>query len=184
MLWREDIPIVKVQDSQDKSVEIKIIAGDYFDTKAPKSAPNSWAGEKDNDVAIWIIKMMPGAQWELPKSNSGINRSLYFYKGKQLKINDYTIQNNHSVDLLADQTTVLKNGNVESHLLLLQGRPINEPVAKQGPFVMNTPQEINEAILEFRETAFGGWPWPTYDHTHPRERGRFALHADGREESR
>ena len=49
---------------------------------------------------------------------------------------------------------------------------------------MNSHQEINEAIQEYRETEFGGWPWPSYDHTHGPDRGRFAKHADGRVEEK
>ena len=65
---------------------------------------------------------------------------------------------------------------------MLQGKPIGEPVAQYGPFVMNTQQEIQEAMADYRRTQFGGWPWPSNDHVHPRESGRFAKHADGREE--
>ena len=65
---------------------------------------------------------------------------------------------------------------------MLQGKPINEPVAQYGPFVMNTQEEIREAMMDYQRTQFGGWPWPEDEHVHPRERGRFALHADGKEE--
>jgi hypothetical protein len=47
---------------------------------------------------------------------------------------------------------------------------------------MNSQQEIRQAFVDYQRTQFGGWPWPSYDHTHPPERGRFARYADGREE--
>jgi hypothetical protein len=65
-------------------------------------------------------------------------------------------------------------------LLLLQGHPIGEPVAQYGPFVMNTRAELEQAFHDYRRTQFGGWPYPANDPVHPRERGRFAKHADGR----
>ena len=65
------------------------------------------------------------------------------------------------------------------HLLMLQGQPINETVAQYGPFVMNSEEEIREAIQDFQRTQFGGWPWPRTDQVHDRKRGRFARHADG-----
>ena len=67
---------------------------------------------------------------------------------------------------------------------MLQGKPINEPVVQYGPFVMNTDQEIQEAMMDYHKDHFGGWPWPTNDPVHPRENGRFAKHADGRLETK
>ena len=76
----------------------------------------------------------------------------------------------------------MANGDSESEFLLLQGRPIGEPVIQYGPFVMNSKQEIQEAFEDFHRTQFGGWPWPRYDQVHARNEGRFALHADGKKE--
>ena len=73
----------------------------------------------------------------------------------------------------------LKNGPKTARFLWLQGKPIDEPVAKYGPFVMNQPEEINKAMEEYRLTQFGGWPWRHPDHAHPREKGRFAHYPDG-----
>jgi quercetin 2,3-dioxygenase len=68
----------------------------------------------------------------------------------------------------------------QGELLLLQGRPIGEPVAQYGPFVMNTPIELRQAFQDYQRTQFGGWPWPSNGPVHPREEGRFARHPDGR----
>lgn len=65
---------------------------------------------------------------------------------------------------------------------MLQGKPINEHVAKYGPFVMNTHSEIQEALLDYQRTQFGGWPWSRSDQVHERIKDSFALHADGKEE--
>jgi hypothetical protein len=79
----------------------------------------------------------------------------------------------------AQDALELSNGDTACELLVLQGRPIGEPVAQYGPFVMNTQAEVAQAFADYRRTEFGGWPWPATDPVHPRERGRFARHADG-----
>ena len=74
-------------------------------------------------------------------------------------------------------------GKAGTEALLLQGRPIGEPVAQYGPFVMNDRAGIQQAFEDYRTTGFGGWPWPTDDPVHGREPGRFARHVDGRVEA-
>jgi hypothetical protein len=75
---------------------------------------------------------------------------------------------------------LVTGGPYGAEALVLQGRPIAEPVAQYGPFVMNDEAGIRQAFTDYRRTGFGGWPWPTDDPVHPREAGRFARHADGR----
>jgi hypothetical protein len=49
---------------------------------------------------------------------------------------------------------------------------------------MNSPEEITQAMIDYRQTQFGGWPWPNVEPVHDRNAGRFAIHADGRLEQR
>jgi quercetin 2,3-dioxygenase len=182
MLWGDTIPTFKTTDANEKSTEVKVIAGKIETIIAPAPAPDSWAADENNEVAIWTIKMEPGAQWSLPTASAQVNRSLYFYNGSSLQIAGKHFSTHQAIELLADKEVVLENGDAESYLLLLQGKPINEPVVQHGPFVMNTQAEIQQAMNEYRQTEFGGWPWPSYEHVHPREKSRFARYPDGREE--
>ena len=116
----------------------------------------------------------------MPPASPGTNRTLYFFRGKQLRVAGRDIAGYHAVELKAEAPVALENGPAESELLLLQGRPINQPVAQRGPFVMNTPTELQQAFIDYQRTRFGGWPWPDDAPVHPRTEGRFARHADGR----
>ena len=182
MLWAEDIPVVAEKDINGKSTEITVIAGKLNNVTAPSPAPDSWANETENDVAIWLIKMEANAQWIIPAASIEVNRTLYFYRGSNINITGIKIGSYHSVDLLADQPVIIDNGNTDAFLLLLQGKPINEAVVQHGPFVMNSAEEIQQAFNDYRRTQFGGWPWPRYDNIHSRELGRFAKYSDGEEE--
>ncbi|WP_215224827.1 pirin family protein [Echinicola shivajiensis] len=182
MLWADTIPYHNEVDKNGNKTEIKVIAGQIGETKAPAPNPDSWAANPDNHVAIWTIKMDAHATWTLPATEEGINRSLFFYKGSQLETEGFELPEGHSIDLYSEKEITFVNGDQPAELLFLQGKPINEPVVQHGPFVMNSNQEIHEAIKDFQTTQFGGWPWPNHEPTHPKERGRFAIHADGREE--
>ena len=179
MLWKEDIPVYQHRDEKGLATMIDVIAGEVGGIMAPSPAPDSWAANSQNEVAIWTIKMEPHASFQLPKASEGINRRLYFYKGGAMKVASKDVPNYHAARLQANLEVLLENGSEESYLLLLQGRPIGEPVVQHGPFVMNTAQEIQNTMNEYQATQFGGWPWPSYDHVHAREEGRFAKFADG-----
>ncbi|HVO31118.1 MAG TPA: pirin family protein [bacterium] len=183
MFWNEKIPTRVEKDAAGKSTSITVIAGKIADVTPPPPPPKSWAARAESDVAIWTIKMEPGARWTLPAAARGTNRTLYFFRGSSLRAAGKEIPPYHGVELRADSEVALENGGDETELLLLQGRPIGEPVVQYGPFVMNTRAEIQEAFMDYQRTQFGGWPWKSDGPVHPREKGRFAKHADGRVEN-
>jgi redox-sensitive bicupin YhaK (pirin superfamily) len=184
MLWSEDVPLVQIQDENGKKVEINVIAGSVGNMKALDPAPDSWAADPTNEVAIWTIKMEAGSQWKIAAANEQANRTLYFYRGSSIRIEGEEIPVEKAIQLKPNQELIVENGNADGYFLLLQGRPINEPVVQYGPFVMNTNAEIQQAMHDYQRTEFGGWPWSRRDQVHPREKGRFAKFADGTEEIR
>ena len=184
MLWNEDIPKLNLLDETGKSVEITIIAGSLDGITALPPAPDSWAARAENEVAIWLIRMDASSKWDLPPASGEASRSIYFYKGSGLTVSGREIASYKAIDLIASERVTIENGSEECRLLLLQGRPIPEPVVQYGPFVMNTREEIQQAYEDYRRTRFGGWPWPGPEWVHDRRRGRFARYANGEEESR
>lgn len=184
MLWGETIPKYVHTNAGGGKTTVEIIAGQIGKLRAPAPPPASWAADPANEVAVWNITMEPGTTWKMPAASPGINRTLYYYIGDHLKIDGRTIPSYHQAEVEGDMALSLENGDSEARILVLQGRPINEPVIQYGPFVMNTKEEIKQAFDDYHRTQFGGWPWPRRDQVHDRDAGRFALHADGRKEVR
>ena len=180
MLWSEDIPNV----SPAAGVTIDAIAGRYGSALPPSPPPNSWASRPDSDFAIWLIRLAPGASLELPTAEADTNRTLYVYQGEGLTIDGTRVAMDTGARLDAGVPTNLHNDAEPVEGLMLQGRPIGAPVFQMGPFVMNSAEELRQAVDDYRRTQFGGWPWLAPDPVHPRGEGRFALHADGRIEHR
>ncbi|MDQ3035651.1 MAG: pirin family protein [Myxococcota bacterium] len=180
MLWSDAIPRAVARDAGGRETQITIVAGSLGASRAPSPPPSSWASREGSDVAIWTVAMPPCARWTLPAAQPGSNRDAYFFRGGSVLVDGREVAVGHRIELRADLEVELENGSESSELLLLQGRPIGEPVVQHGPFVMTTREEIQQAIDDFRRTRFGGWPWQRRDPVHPREQGRFARFADGR----
>jgi len=184
MLWSGDIPRCTFTDEAGRRTEVTVVAGSLGGERAPTPPPHSWASRADSDVAIWCIRMDPGARWTLPAASGGAKsaRTLYFFAGSSLAVAGDRADHHAALSLRPDADVPLEAGAERCELLLLQGRPIAKPVVQYGPFVMNSRAEIERAILDYRRTGYGGWPWPVDDPVHPRDAGRFAKHADGRVE--
>ncbi|UXH80705.1 pirin family protein [Roseateles amylovorans] len=201
MFWSQDIPRQTFLDDAGHATEVVIIAGalpvpdsSNGHGSAPDSLhggvakplappPDSWASRLHSDLAMWTLRMAPGARWVLPPAlGDGTRRKLYFFAGSRIRVDGQSVPVSSSIEVRAGATVELVNGDEPGELLMLQGRPIGEPVAQYGPFVMNTEQELRQAFEDYRRTEFGGWPWPDTAPVHGEEDGRFARHADGRTE--
>lgn len=176
MLWGEDLPKVPVATGEG---EITVITGQLGTHSPPAPPPDSWASAPASDVAIWHAQLQPDSRWELPSAPAGVSRVLYLFEGEDLTLGPSTGLNEHQIGantgaVLAPDVPIPLHSEGGAECLILQGRPIGEPVAQHGPFVMNTPAEIEQAFADYRRTGFGGWPWPSDDPVHGAEIRRFA----------
>jgi quercetin 2,3-dioxygenase len=183
MLWEGEIPRHVFKDEAGRSIEVTTVAGELFGKRPPPPPPKSWASRADTDVAIWTLKLEAGASWTLPPAqHPEAIRTLYFFVGSSIKIDDRTLTEHSAAVVQSDIELRLEAGTDAVELLMLQGRPIGEPVAQHGPFVMNSRAELQQAFTDYQRTQFGGWPWPADDPVHAPDAGRFAKHIDGRTE--
>jgi redox-sensitive bicupin YhaK (pirin superfamily) len=183
MFWDHTIPRLREKDSAGRAFEVAVYAGRLGDLQPPSPPPRSWAARPDTDVAMWTIKLEPYATWTVPAAQRGSHRNLYYFLGDTLGIGEQTVPRGSMITLQPDVDVPIRNGPADSELLLLQGRPIGEPIAQYGPFVMNTRAEIQQAFADYQRTGFGGWPWPADDPVFSKEQGRYARHADGHVET-
>jgi len=167
MLWGSDLPVIS-----DGGSEVTVIAGSIGSTDALPPPPDSWAAQPGSDIAVWHVRIDAGSSWELPAGPAGANRVLYLFDGEQLLVDGDLVPANTGAVLEVERSLRL-DAPSGAECLVLQGRPIGEPVAQQGPFVMNTEAELRQAFVDYQTTRFGGWPWPTDDPSHGAEKKRF-----------
>ncbi len=180
MLWAEDIPSIETAGGG----TVTVIAGRYADAIALDPPPNSWAARDEAEIGFLHIVLPPGASAPLPAMSADAGRVVYQFVGDGLAIDGHPIGASTGAQVMPDRPVDLANTSSEEiEILVLQGRPIGEPVARYGPFVMNTNAEIQQAFEDYQRTEFGGWPWDRDDPVHPASEDRFAIHADGRRET-
>ncbi|MEG0695771.1 pirin family protein [Algoriella sp.] len=179
MIWKENLPEGNFEDKNGANVNVKVVLGEYQGVKSVDPLKNSWAADPNNHVGIAMITLDPNTTFTLPNVSSTMKRYVLFYDGKStIDIDSYKLQQDQLADLMGDQEIEIINGDSPAKILILEGEPINEPVAAYGPFVMNTQQELQEAFNEYRKTEFGGWPWgdKESDLVNPKDAGRFASY--------
>ena len=174
MFWADSVPAV----SPAAGVSVTLVAGALEGVTPPAPPPHSYASRPESDVAIWTIRLAAGASWTLPPAAAGSNRFLYFFSGKSLHVAGTPVPQPGLVVVDAGEAVRLEAAESPVEILLLQGRPLGEPVAQYGPFVMNTRAELQQAFADYQRTQFGGWPWGAADPVNAGE-GRFARRPDG-----
>jgi redox-sensitive bicupin YhaK (pirin superfamily) len=177
MLWAHNIPKI----SKDK-VEVSLISGEYQGQKFYEAPKNSWAKDPANEVNILLVKMQSGGNFEFPKAKSKTNRTLYVFEGKGITVNGEAVSGKQALNLdsSADLNVNANSDGVE--FLILEAKPIGEPVFQHGPFVMNSKEDIIRTIQDYQRTEFGGWKWPRHDMVHGEKIEKFAKYPNGRVE--
>jgi redox-sensitive bicupin YhaK (pirin superfamily) len=195
MLWHDDVPTI-VHDHDGHRDEITVVAGTLEGHVPPSPPPSSWASRHDTEVAIWHVHLEPGASWVMPPTRSDDTlRAVYAFSGDAVELavdhsadrSAYRAAHDGARDRLAagrgalvrTDEPVLLSSHGGADVLVLQGRPIGEPVAQYGPFVMNDRAGVEQAFRDYQRTQFGGWPWDADGPVHGHDPSRFARRPDG-----
>jgi redox-sensitive bicupin YhaK (pirin superfamily) len=142
-LLDRDIPAVALPDN---AGTLRVIAGNYAGNRGPATT--------FTPIDLWDVQLRPGgtASLSLPE---GRTVAVVVLKGV-VQVNGDAIAREAQFVLL-DRTggEVTLEANGDASLLILSGEPIDEPVVMHGPFVMNTQDEIRQAMADFQRGRFG-----------------------------
>lgn len=134
-------PVVK-----DKDYSVKVIIGNFGDTLSP-------IVDNISNVSYFDVQVKPGKhfQYALPEEH---NSFLYVFEGSG-QINEQTVAT-HTLLTLAGHNTLstFVAGDQGARFLLVSGKPVNESIVQYGPFVMNTKEEIEEAMHDYQSNNF------------------------------
>lgn len=100
----------------------------------------------------WSLK--PGADVTVPLAPEQ-HGLVYVFQGTARVGDSDTAVGDGQLAVLADGDSVRLRASEDARLLLLAGVPLKEPVARYGPFVMNTPQEIQQAFRDYQSGKMG-----------------------------
>lgn len=139
----KQIPVVELPD---EAGQLRVIAGEF--------AGHKGAAHTFSPMQVWDLSLQGGKATELSLPD-GWSVALVVLSGT-VQVNGEAIARDAQMVLLgAEQEQLHIEVNQDSRLLLLSGEPIDEPIVGYGPFVMNSEQEIRQAIADFQGGRFG-----------------------------
>lgn len=147
----QDIPHAELPTLQLEGVNIIGLAGDGTVNGERFSG---YVKDKTSRPIIWDVHLSSGATLNLSDLEAS-NLMLYVYEG-EIEVGASAAKAQELVRLSAGEHVVVKNTGTElTRLMVFGGVPIAEPIVQYGPFVMNSPEEIEQAILDYRAGNFG-----------------------------
>jgi redox-sensitive bicupin YhaK (pirin superfamily) len=143
---------IPIYESEDKSVWVKVIAGSSMGKQAVIST--------HIPILYLHVILQPGASFSqaVPLAHTAL---AYVISGqgkfaeKKVEADQLVIFSDHDNGADSDVVTFTAEGNQALSVLLIAGEPINEPIARYGPFVMNYPAEIKQALVDYQEGRMG-----------------------------
>lgn len=140
---KNEVPVVKISED----ITLNVVSGKWGDMEGAFST--------ETEVNLSTIYFKKGGQLSL---DIPAERNVFFYIiAGRLVVNTIEVNALHLVEFSNQDSAIVINALEDSVLLLGDAKPINEPVVAQGPFVMNTEEEITQAYNDYRTGKFGTW---------------------------
>ncbi|MGH8397316.1 MAG: pirin family protein [Gammaproteobacteria bacterium] len=144
----DEIPVAALPDGG----QVKVIAGVAIVGSQRTAGPiNSASAPLSTDPLYLDVTLTAGARFE-QAIRPGHNAFLYIYEGEVTVEGDARPLTTHAAGILDSlgDTVAVRAGKSGARLLLIAGKPLNEPVVQYGPFVMNSREEIEQAIRDYQ----------------------------------
>ena len=131
--------------SEDGKVAVTVIAGESLGVRA--------AIDTRTPILYLHIRLAPGARFAQPVPET--YNAFAFVFGGTVAFGDRLARENDAAIFGGEGERVAMASEEGGELLLIAGEPLREPIARYGPFVMNAPGEIRQAMLDYQSGRFG-----------------------------
>lgn len=143
---KEEIP---VYHNAEEGVKVVVIAGKYQGVEGiikPQST-----------TEYYDVHLEPGKRLSYLQVPNGWNGLIYPYEGNEIYVNLHKVLDNQAVQIIGngDHLDIVNQSSLTAKFIVIFGKPLNEPVAKHGPFVMSTNEELEEAFEDYHEEKNG-----------------------------
>ncbi len=145
--YYRDIPARDIPERTVDGVYYKLVAGEL--ELAGETVRGAVVGLSIDPLYV-DIHFSDDKSVELPVAD-GHTALVFVYQGSALVGEKAVVVEAGQVAVLSREGGVQITGGSGTRLLVLAGKPLNEPIVQYGPFVMNTPQEIDQAIQDYRD---------------------------------
>ena len=139
----EAVPVV----ASDSAAHVRVLAGEYAGATGPVK------GVPVDPLYLDVTLSTPGSRAEIPVK-PGHNAFIYVFEGEARVGDADTGLQRGELGVLGEGDALVVSAAEHARFILVAGRPLGEPVARHGPFVMNTPEEIRAAFDDFQSGRF------------------------------
>jgi hypothetical protein len=143
--WYADIPAEAIPQFTSGDAKVKLIAGEWDGHKGP-------APERTTATFFADVTLPAGASLDIPvpKGHAGF---VYVFEG-DLRVEGKSVRNGELGVLSDGRTLRVADGSAGARFLVVAGKALHEPVARYGPFVMNSVDEIRTAMEDYNAGRF------------------------------
>jgi len=140
--WYQDFPAAAIPEftTQD-GIKVRVLAGESHGVAG--------AVQREATAPLYLdIKLPAGAKFSQPLP-AAHNAFVYVYRG-EARVGEAVVPPRHMAILTNEGESVIITADQPARLLLIAGKPLGEPIAQYGPFVMNTEAELQQAVADYR----------------------------------